>query len=249
MMNMNSTQADAELRAATSDRFDRLFWKRLWRLIWPYWASDRRVRAFILIAITTVLNLGTVGMQAIFSYVSRDVMNALQVKDATRFHHLLMLFVMWIVAFVPIAAFYPYITGILGIDWREWMTETFVRKMLRHNALYHIMRDHKVDNPDQRISEDINSFTSGALNYSMTVLQSIVTALTFFGILWAISRSLAVCLVGYSLLGTWLTMVIGRRLVVINFNQQRFEADYRFALVHARDNAEAIALYDTHEAA
>jgi vitamin B12/bleomycin/antimicrobial peptide transport system ATP-binding/permease protein len=78
----------------------------------------------------------------------------------------------------------------------------------------------------------------------MTVLQAIVTTITFFGILWAISRSLAVCLIGYAIAGTWLAIIIGRRLVVINFNQQRFEADYRFALVHARDNAESIALYD-----
>ena len=173
----------------------------------------------MLISVITVLSLGTVGMQAIFSYVSRDVMNALQAKDAARFHHLLMLFVVWIVAFVPIAAFYPYITGLLGIDWRDWMTETFVQGVLRRNALYHIMRDHRVDNPDQRISEDVNSFTSGALNYSMTVLQAIVTAATFFGILWMISRWLAVCLIGYALAGTWLAVVVGRRLVVINFNQ------------------------------
>jgi vitamin B12/bleomycin/antimicrobial peptide transport system ATP-binding/permease protein len=245
MTNPDIPLSNAQLPGITSDRFDRLFWTRLWRLTWPYWRSARRGRAFTLITIMTVLSLGTVGMQAIFSYVSRDVMNALQAKDAARFHHLLMLFVVWIVVFVPIAAFYPYITGLLRIDWRDWMTDRFVQNMLRHNALYRIMRDHKVDNPDQRISEDVNSFTSGALNYSMTVLQAIVTALTFFGILWAISRWLAVSLIGYSLLGTWLATVIGRRLVVINFNQQRFEADYRFALVRARDNAEAIALYDS----
>ncbi len=243
-MNANVLPQDAADPGASSDRFDRLFWKRLWRLIRPYWGSERRGRAFVLITAMTVLSLGTVGMQAIFSYVSRDVMNALQAKDAVRFHHLLMLFVAWIVVFVPIAAFYPYLTGLLGIDWRDWMTETFVQKMLRRNALYHIMRDHTVDNPDQRVSEDVNSFTSGALTYSMTVLQAIVTALTFFGILWAISRWLAVSLIGYAVVGTWLAVVIGRRLVVINYNQQRFEADYRFALVHARDNAEAIALYD-----
>ena len=243
-MNANILPQNAGDRAATSDRFDRVFWKRLWRLVRPYWTSDRRVQAFVLITVMTLLSLGTVGMQAVFSYVSRDVMNALQAKDAARFHHLLMLFVVWILTFVPIAAFYPYFTGLLGIDWRDWMTESFVQKMVRGNALYHIMRDHMVDNPDQRISEDVNSFTGGALNYSMTVLQAIVTAITFFGILWAISRWLAVCLIGYALAGTWLAVVIGRHLVVINFNQQRFEADYRFALVHARDNAEAIALYD-----
>ena len=108
----------------------------------------------------------------------------------------------------------------------------------------YIMRDHTVDNPDQRISEDVNSFTSGALTYSMTVLQAIVTAITVFwnpvGDLTLACRKLdRLCAIRH---------LAGDRhrtpAVVINFNQQRFEADYRFALVHARDNAEAIALYD-----
>jgi vitamin B12/bleomycin/antimicrobial peptide transport system ATP-binding/permease protein len=191
-----------------------------------------------------VLSLATIGIQAMFSYVSRDVMNALQAKNSTRFYHLMVLFVVWITIFVPIAALYPYLTGLLSIDWRDWMSERFVDRMLHRNALYHIMRDRTVDNPDQRISEDINNFTGGALNYSMSALQAVATAVTFFGILWMISHWLAIALIGYALLGTWLAAVIGRRLVLINFNQQRFEADYRFALVHARDNAEAIALYD-----
>jgi vitamin B12/bleomycin/antimicrobial peptide transport system ATP-binding/permease protein len=156
----------------------------------------------------------------------------------------LILFALWIVVFVPIAAFYPYLSGLLSIDWRDWMTERFVKGMLRSNALYYIMRDRRVDNPDQRISEDVNSFSNGALNNSMAVLRAIVTTAAFFGVLWEISRWLAFSLIGYSLAGTWLAVVIGRRLVVINFNQQRYEADYRFALVHARDNAEAIALYN-----
>src|SRR5271163_377915 len=141
-MNTDLVTDKIDERSPTSDRFDRVFWKRFWRLIRPYWTSERRRWALVLVSAMTVLNLGTVGMQAVFSYVSRDVMNALQAKDAARFHHLLMLFVVWIVAFVPIAALYPYFTGLLGIDWRDWMTETFVQRMLRHNTLYHLMRDH-----------------------------------------------------------------------------------------------------------
>jgi vitamin B12/bleomycin/antimicrobial peptide transport system ATP-binding/permease protein len=243
-MNEIDSLIDPAVAGATSDRFDRVFWKRLWRLAAPYWSSERRRRALWLLTVLIVLSLGTIGMQAIFSYVSRDIMNSLQNKDSAHFYRLLVLFAIWIVLFVPIAAYYPYLSGLLGIDWRDWMTESFVRRMLHRNALYHIMRDHSVDNPDQRISEDINNFTSGALTYSMSALQSIATSVTFFGILWLISHWLAVCLIAYALIGTWLAAVIGRRLVVINFNQQRFEADYRFALVHARDNAEAIALYD-----
>ena len=85
---------------------------------------------------------------------------------------LLELFAIWIAAFIPIAAFYPYLSGLLTIDWRDWMTEHLSHRMFDRDALYHIMRSHAVDNPDQRISEDINSFTDGALNYSMTVLQA-----------------------------------------------------------------------------
>src|ERR1700730_12437843 len=119
-MNANIPPQNANDRVVTSDRFDRLFWQRLWQLIGPYWASERHAEAFGLITVITVLNLGTFGMQAVFSYVSRDVMNALQAKDAALFHHLLMLFVVWLVVFVPIAALYPFFTGLLGIDWRDW---------------------------------------------------------------------------------------------------------------------------------
>jgi putative ATP-binding cassette transporter len=112
-----------------------------------------------------VLSLGMIGMRAVFSYVSRDVMNSLQAKAAAQFYHLMLLYFLWIIIFVPIAAFYPYLTGMLGIEWREWMSEWFVRFSLHNNALYRIMRDRSVDNPDQRISEDINSFTTGALTY------------------------------------------------------------------------------------
>jgi vitamin B12/bleomycin/antimicrobial peptide transport system ATP-binding/permease protein len=224
-------------------KFDRVFWKGLWSLVRPYWTSEKRARALGLLAIVVALSLGTTGMRAVFSYVSRDVMNSLQAKDAAHFYHLMLLYVVWIVIFVPIAAFHPYLSGLLGIEWRDWMTKWFVRLSLHKNSLYRIMRDRSVDNPDQRISEDINSFTTGALTYSIVMLRALVTAATFFGILWSISSWLAVCLVGYAAVGTWLTVVIGRRLVLINFDQQRYEADYRFALVHARDNAEQIARY------
>ena len=225
------------------DRFDRVFWKGLWSLARPYWVAEKRARAFGLLAIVVALSLSIIAMRAVFSYVSRDVMNSLQAKAAAQFYHLMLLYVLWIIIFVPIAAFYPYLTGMLGIEWREWMSEWFVRLSLHNNALYRITRDRSVDNPDQRISEDINSFTTGALTYSMVTLRALLTAATFFGILWSISSRLAVCLVAYTAVGTWLTVIIGRRLVSINFDRQRYEADYRFALVHARDSAEQIALY------
>src|SRR6516165_835889 len=119
-----------------SDRFDRLFWKRLWRLARPYWNSPQRNRALLLLGLIIVLNLGTTGMQAGFSYLQRDLFNSLQAKNAGGFYHALVLFGGGIALFVPIAAFYPYVTGLLSIDWRDWLTETFVGRMLNHNALF-----------------------------------------------------------------------------------------------------------------
>jgi ABC-type uncharacterized transport system fused permease/ATPase subunit len=100
-------------------KFDRVFWKGLWSLVRPYWTSEKRARALGLLAIVAALSLGTTGMRAVFSYVSRDVMNSLQAKDAANFYHLMLLYVVWILIFVPIAAFHPYLTGLLGIEWRE----------------------------------------------------------------------------------------------------------------------------------
>ena len=127
-------------------------------------------------------------MRAVFSYVSRDLMNSLQDRNAARFYHLMLLYVLWIIVFVPIAAFRPYLTGLLSIEWRDWMSEWFVSLSFRNNALHHIMRNRTIDNPNQRVSEDINNFTAGALNYSIVTLRAVVTAATFFGILWSISR-------------------------------------------------------------
>ena len=95
-------------------KFDRVFWKGLWSLVRPYWTSEKRARALGLLAVVVALSLGTTGMRAAFSYVSRDVMNSLQAKDAAHFYHLMLLYVVWIVIFVPIAAFHPYLTGLLA---------------------------------------------------------------------------------------------------------------------------------------
>ncbi len=225
------------------ERFDRVFWRRLWRLAKPFWASDQKRKACALLAVVIVMVLLLVGFSAIFSYINRDVVNALQNYDANRFHFLLMLFFIWI-AFVIVAyPFLPYLVGRLQILWREWMTEWFVAIGFGNHAFYQMNLDGKIDNPDQRIQQDLNSFTTSTLSYLNTAIGSIVMAAAFFGILWTISHWLALALIAYSVIGTYIAIMVGRRLVVINFNQERYEADFRFDLVHVRDNAESIALY------
>jgi vitamin B12/bleomycin/antimicrobial peptide transport system ATP-binding/permease protein len=225
------------------ERFDRVFWRRLWRLVRPFWVSDHKRSARALLAVVIAMVVLLVGFSAIFSYINRDLVNALQKYDAQRFHYLLMLFFVWI-AFIMVAdPFLPYLVGRLQIVWREWMTEWFVAIGFDNHAFYQMNLDGRIDNPDQRIQQDLNSFTTSTLSYLNTTIEAVVMAGAFFGILWTISHWLALALIAYSVIGTYIAVTVGRRLVVINFNQERYEADFRFDLVHVRDNAESIAMY------
>jgi len=144
----------------------------------------------------------------------------------------------------PITALGGYLTGKPMIKWRQWLTERFLDDSFRQRAFYRISSDPLIDNPDQRVSEDLNTFVGFTVTFALQVLEGLATGAAFLLVLWFISpilvSVLAACVVVGSLL---LTIVIGRPLIGINFNQRRREADFRYALVGLRDNAEAIALY------
>ncbi len=231
------------------DRFDRIFWKRLWKLARPFWFSEEKRRGRGLLTILLLLGLMTIALSAYFTFILRDTTQALVNKDPKKFYHEMELFFAWLVGMVPVAAYYPWLIGRLTIVWREWMTRQFVALGFSHRAFYRMSLDTKVDNPDQRISEDINSFVGTTLIFVLIVLGAIVTAATFFGILWSISPFLSITLVIYAAVGSYLSVIIGRHLVSINFDQQRYEADFRFGLVHVRDNVEPIFMYggEQHE--
>jgi vitamin B12/bleomycin/antimicrobial peptide transport system ATP-binding/permease protein len=231
------------------DRFDRVFWRRLWALARPFWFSEERRKGRVLLAILLVLGAMTIALSAYFTFILRDSTQALVNKDPQKFYHEIELFFAWFVGMVPVAAYYPWLIGRLTIVWREWMTRQFIALGFGHRSFYRMSLNGQVDNPDQRISEDINSFAGGTLIYFLIVLGAIVTAVTFFGILWSISPFLSIALVIYAAVGSYLSVVIGRRLIGINFDQQRYEADFRFGLVHVRDNVEPIFMYggEQHE--
>jgi putative ATP-binding cassette transporter len=170
------------------------------------------------------------------------------------------------VLYIAIAVYRTYLRQWLQIRWRRWLTEHYLNRWLANRAYYRInlaaataAAEHRgsglgTDNPDQRIADDLNSFVVDSLVLSLDLLSNIVSLFSFLGILWALSG--AVTLMGfeipgymvwvalfYSIFGTWLTHLIGRPLAMLNFNQQRLEADFRFALVRLRENVEGIALY------
>jgi len=224
-------------------RFDRLFWSRLWRLAKPYWVSDQKYVAYGLVTLIVFLSGSIQVGNVVFSYVNRDLMTALAEKDVEVFSHKILLVIIYNLGAAPVVAIGGYVSAKLMVNWRQWLTERFLAKSFHDRAFYRISSDPNVDNPDQRVSEDLQTFANFTVGFVMQVLQGLVTASSFLVVLWLISPMLvgvlAVCVGG----GTLLTIVIGRPLIGINFAQRRREADFRYALVGLRNNAEAIALY------
>lgn len=223
--------------------FDWQLWKRFWAIAKPYWFSNEKWGARGLLALLLLLLLLVSGLNVTISYVGRFFQNALVERDAETFWRFLFIYAGVFVIGTPIVVIYRYTRDKLGLYWRQWLTHNFLDNYFQNRSYYEINSTNKIDNPDQRISEDIRSFTITSLQFLLVILGELVDLVSFTGILLSISIPLTLVLVGYSLVGTVLTIVIGKRLVRLNFNQLRREADFRYGLVHIRDNAESIAFY------
>jgi vitamin B12/bleomycin/antimicrobial peptide transport system ATP-binding/permease protein len=231
------------------NKFDRVFWKKVWSLTKLYWFSAERRLGVKLLACVAVLSGASIGLGAYASYLNRDSTNALVGKHLTQFYHYMLIWVTLTAIALPVSVFLPYLARLLYIEWREWLTHYFTDAGFAHRAFYRMGTIGKVDNPDQRISDDIGSFVSSTQTFAVTLVFALGGVATYFAILWSISRSLALILIGYAVMGTYFSVVIGRRLVGLNYYQERYQADFRFGLVHVRDNAEPIFIYggEQHE--
>lgn len=206
-----------------------------------------RWQPWLLLGLLLLLALSVSGLNVIISYVGRFFQTALAEKDQPTFWRFLFVYAGVFVVGTPIVVIYRYVQAKLGLYWREWLTNSFLERYFRDRAYYEINASDKIDNPDQRISEDIRSFTGNSLGYLLLILNNAIDLIAFTGILWSISRELSLLVVGYAFFGTIVTILFGRRLIRLNFNQLRREADFRYGLVHIRDNAEAIAFYRGEE--
>ncbi len=244
-----------------------LFLRRVWALSQPYFASDQKWKARALLGAIIALNLGMVYMAVLFNDWNKLFYDALQDKNAAVFWTQLGRFTYLAFAFIVIAVYKFYLTQLLEMRWRAWMTGHYLERWLSNHAFYRLelarftgkpnANGDNPDNPDQRIQEDINQFTSLTIGLSMGLLNSVVTLLSFVGILWGLSGGFAFTLGGsdynipgfmvwmavlYCLAGSVITHYIGRPQIALNFQQQRVEADFRHHLVRVREYSESIAL-------
>ena len=192
-----------------------------------------RRSAWMLLAVVLLLSLSVTGINVAFSYIGNYFTNAMVKKNQEMSYLFVGVYFCGFLIGIPIVAFYGYVRDYMGMHWRKWMTNDLIGKYFANRSYYDIEAEGEIDNPDQRIMEDIRSFTKGAL----------MDLVSFSGILWSKSVLLVAVVLGYSLLGTLITALIGRRLVRLNFDQLRYEADFRYSLVHVRDNTESIAFY------
>jgi putative ATP-binding cassette transporter len=241
-----------------------------YRLTIPYFRSEERWTARLALFGIIALALIQVGGSALINFWYGQFYDSLQNKDLNSFIKLLLLyrwdengfmpgFVPIVTILVPLAVVRVYMQQYLQISWRRWMTNHFIAQWLAGRAYYTIglttgMGDPGTDNPDQRIAEDIRDFTSNTITLGISFISRITSLFSFALILWSLSGTLVVFgipipgymlwgAVLYAVVGTWLTHLVGRPLVPLNFLQQKAEADFRFALVRFRENAEGVALH------
>ena len=230
-----------------------------WSLIKPYWVSEERWVAWGLLVAIIVMNLLVVWINVRINSWSAEFYNMLQAKDGKRFLPLLGTFTALAFGYIILAVYRGYLRQMLGFRWRQWLTNRFLSEWLGKGAFYRIERDRLADNPDQRISDDLQSFTTTTLSLTLDLLSTVVTLVSFITILWTLAGALTITLGGqplaipgymvwaaalYAVFGTFVIQKVGHPLVSINYQQQKVEADFRFGLIRLRENAEQIALYD-----
>jgi vitamin B12/bleomycin/antimicrobial peptide transport system ATP-binding/permease protein len=251
----------------------RTFAGKLWVLTRPYWFAEERQRfafwgaaftvkecwiARTLLAVTVALSILIVYMSKLINSWNARFFNALQDRNADVFWSELNYWIV-LVAFLIVAVVYRvWLTQLLTIRWRRWLSQVYFRDWLADRTYYHMeLTRWGVSNPEQRIEQDCNSFTSQTLSISLGLLLQVMTLITFTAVLWNLSSGFVLPLFGgvtvpgymmwaailYALVGSWATYVIGRPLVGVNFALERYNADFRYRMVRIRENAESIALY------
>lgn len=216
-------------------------WSRLVTMAWPFFTSQIRSRAIGMLIVLIVLLLAVNGLNIGISYAMRDFMTALEQRQATRFY-LFAGVLAGIFAAITVGESLSFFTEqCLGLLWREWLTRRLLDRYLADRVFHRLTGNQAIDNPDERITDDAKTFTTSSLSFIVLLLNSVLTIVAFFGVLWSISPWLVLTAVLYSAVGSLGTILVGRRLVPLNNKQLQKEGDFRFALGRVREHAGSVA--------
>jgi vitamin B12/bleomycin/antimicrobial peptide transport system ATP-binding/permease protein len=225
-------------------KFNRHLWQKFWDIAKPYWFSEDKWKARGMLLLLGMLLIGQTEFNVLFNEQSGEFTSALAARDADRFWYSIKYCLFILIVAVPIYSFYYYVRDKLAVDWRQWITHQYLDNYFRNRAYYKLVSNAEIDNPDQRISEDINTFTQRSLYFLLIIVGELLQLIAFSSVLWTISRALVYFLIVYAFAGTLITLIFfGKVLIGLNFYQLKREADFRFSLIRIRENAESIALY------
>lgn len=219
-------------------------WKQFVKLAKPYWLGEEKKAAWSLLLLLIVLMLVETKLAVMLNNQAGEMTSALAGKNGDRFWTAVRACLLTLAFAVPVYAFYYYMRDLFANQWRRWLTGRFLDGYLKGRKYYELGADSGIDNPDQRISEDINTFTGRSIHFLLIFLGSIMQLVAFSAVLWSISHLLVGVLAVYAITGTVIALyVFGNPLIHLNFWQLRREADFRFSLMRVRENAESIAFY------
>ncbi|WP_298290390.1 ABC transporter ATP-binding protein/permease [Thiomonas sp.] len=234
----------------------RFAFRHFYALAKPYLVSEEKKKGWGLLLLVLAMNLALVWVNVKLTQWNGEFFNALQAKNFAAFKHLLLVFTGYAFLYIALAVYSQYFLQMLQISWRRWMTEVFLKDWLSGGTHYRMsLRQGNTDNPDQRIADDIGGFINSSLNLFFGFVSSLVTLFSFLLMLWMLSGSvtlLGITIPGYMVwvailyagVGSVIAHWVGKPLIRLNFNQQRYEADFRFGLARTREHDEGIALYN-----
>jgi len=220
--------------------------KRFWAITKLYWLGNEKQGALGLLALLGVLLFASTQVKVFLNALQGEWISALANQDNSRFWQTVSLALGGIIIFGFLNSGYGYCREAIGIYWRRWLTHQFLERYFSNRAFYQLSNSkNDIDNPDQRISEDVASFCQQAIQVFVNILESIFVVIAFSIVIWSISKNLVMALLIYSILAYLITIIFyGGKLTKIYFDQLKKEANFRFGLIRIRENAESIAFYN-----
>ena len=222
--------------------FDRVTLRRFVRAVKDFFTSEVRWKARGLFALLIAFALTVNGLNVVNSYVGRDFFTAIAHRDQAGFVRQAIFFVAVLAVTTVVAVFYRFTEERLGLFWRVWLTQRIINKYLADRTYLYLKQSAAIENPDQRIAEEVRVFTATTLSFTLMFMNGVLAVLSFSGVLWTISPLLFGVAIGYAVIGTVVAIYLGRPLIGLNYRQSDQEAAFRSELIHVRENGESIAL-------